>query len=179
MLPQGQSWVYEVENPWGGLEGRQLPAPSGGCSGLDRHWRRVDWPLEIFFFPHMQIWSHPSTVRPHPLDPCCRQMRSSARCMRLSQPDTDSATLISCPTLARGSLTSRFLNTFCMVALPCSLEGPCGPPLPPLGSSSLGLNCSDASDLIAILWYPPGWGPITGISTWTGWGGHPSCTSTE
>ena len=26
---------------------------------------------------------------------------------------------------------------------------------------------------------PPGWGPITGISTWTGWGGHPSCTSTE
>ena len=119
----------------------------------------------------MQIWSRPSTARPHSLDPYCRQMRSSARYMRLSQPDTDSATLISCPTLARGSLTSRFLNTFCTIALPCSSEGPCGPPLPPLGSSSLGLSCSNASDLIAILWSPPGWGPITRISTRTGAGG--------
>ena len=80
----------------------------------------------------------------------------------------NSATLISRQTLEQGSLMSRFLNTFCTITLPRSSEGLCGPLLPPLGSSSLGLSCDDASDLVAILWSPPGRGPITGTSTWMG-----------
>ena len=55
-----------------------------------------------------------------------------------------------------------------------------GPPRPPLGSSSLGLRCDDASDLIAILWSSPGRGPSQASPRGRrGGGGYPPRTSTE
>lgn len=112
----------------GGLEGRQLPAPSGGCSGAGPPLEACRQDLTSRDFPKCKLGHLP---QPHPPDPYCHQMPSSARGMRLSP--TSATTLICAGHFEQGSLTSRFLNTFCTIALPCSSEESLWTPSPTSG----------------------------------------------